>query len=1339
MKKIALVFAMVIAFAIVGFAQTAQTITIGDTASELRWRGPVYFWYNNSYSQIIYLQEELQAGQITSISYQYAGTPQSAPSQIYMGEVDQDAFDNANDWIAISELTEVYQGTVSYSSGWVTITLDTPFTYSGMKNLVVAYLRNGTATSDKQFVATEITTNRFLLAMDDYNSYNPATPPTIGCNLYNKIPNTRFTIEPLTDFCFPVSDLSVTELTSEAATLSWTANAASTTFGIEYKPSAQEGGWITESQSINTTSYTLSDLTAFTQYDVKVYSVCASGNSTETIIQFTTSPSEDMFLTVPYLQNFDSDNSLDLWTLQNGANIWIVGSGANNTLNENGEISDGGALYISSDVGESNTYLNTPCISYAYSYVRFEQNTSYGLAFDWKCGGDQYADYGRVYLLPVGSTLSTDMLPYEQITLTEKLHSSSQWQRTSILIPDSCQGNDYMLVFAWTNNAYDQTLPALTIDNLELIALDCQRVDSIEVTISSSSDLATANLNIFDQNEDAEYFVEYRVQNAEQWENISGNSPIELPDLLYSTLYEVRITAVCNSTDSSIVSEVFSFSTPCGAITQIPYTESFETFYSADDIIGNRQAPLCWYNIDGTSGIYYFDRQDGNSYAATGTAALRYRGHSSLLAEERVSDWIISPAIELSGAEQLDFKLRNYNYDHTQPTVKIDIYVANVEQYDMVSRADTALFDFVETITHNSTSSQYVEYSVGLAGYSAKTRFAFAVRTPVQSFLIDDVAVNPMADCPNVYRLSAGAASSTEAVISFSTTNARGNGWVVAYSQVSTQEDFDTLTANTIIIPQDEDIPFIIGGLTSGQTYFFAVKQNCEGGIYSDIVSVTLPNVMVTLPYEQNFDNPSSVIGWEFATVEGSSSASWCVGSATNNTLNSEGQPTQGGALYVSTDGGTNNNYDNLSTATIEAYIPLSFNEAAGYNLSFDWKAAGESSYDYLKVYLVPLNETTQEQYAITEILNLSGETWQHFSQDLPSTYSDGAYKLVFRWRNDHSDGQNPAAAIDNLKVEALTCSVLSEVIAEFIEVNSQNTTPSILVNIVDNNQDVTYTLRYQEYGQTDWTQVENLTSLSFPYTIENIFYSRSYVIEVAAVCPDGVQTPFVSTQIVTPCGNMPIPWSESFSSSPFTTDCWGRKLGLLPTTGSISTSNLTNYPYGWTYRTTPVPNGGEGGCMRIEIMGDECQNWLITPSLNLNNASSYQIAFDVSLYGFNTGNNVQYDNDDKFAVLVSLDNGESWNVANGVVYQNGDADTEHNLSSITSTPTRHSFQLLDQSGSPILGTVKIAFYVESTQYGTDNYLYLDNIVVSEWSDCQIPTNLSLSESTESAATIAFT
>ncbi len=1328
MKKLLLAIVMAIAFAIPLSAQETTTVTVGDTTStQTQDYLPTYFYYNGSFSEVIYLSDELQPGVITSISYKHTGYSVTDNVTLYMAEVEQSAFASSSpQWLDASLFRQVFQGSVTYSSGWVTITLDSSFVYTGMNNLAVAYIGQRQYEDGHEF-AVQYTPNQYRAIQkydDDIIFTINSTPSYPTSRSY--IPVTRFEMEPLEgDYCLGAANVTVSNITSDGADLTWSCYDEDETFIISYKTEADED-WTEDATGIGIGTYTLAGLASFTEYQVKLTPACAEDDSQDRIVTLTTLPADDAFIQPPFEQNFDDLEAVAGWNFVNATtNGWYIGPAVNNTLDENGDPTIGNALYISNDNGTTNNYTHTTSHSYAYTLVNFPEGTNYGLSFDWKCVGESANyDYFRVALVnpttefSTSSSLSTGLI-------SSNLNRSATWQNANIVIPDTCVGNSYALVFYWYNDGGGGSNPPAAIDNIRMIATSCARVDSILVTeaLLDSPTTATVTIEAYDQNEDADYLVMYRLQGTSEWTSVESSSPITLSELSASSMYEVILTAVCDGSEYAVASETYTVMTPCGEISEFPHIQSFESFVQADGLIGNRVAPICWYNINGGNTSYYFNYS--SSYKITGNQSLYYSGRASSTATGSENDWMISPVYSLTGGERLNFHLRN-SYSTYIP-VYIDVYACDVSEQDISSAADTSRFVHLRSITYNPSVTAFELMEVALSDFTDLTRIAIAVRQASQTFYLDDFTISAMPDCPQVHGLTVTPVTSTSAEVEFIVNSTDQAGWTIAYGTATDAASFDPATAESVIVSVGDELPVLFENLTTGATYYFAVKQNCEGGVFSDVVSVTMP-VIMPVPYTQNFDDLENVSEIQFQTEIGTNV--WAIGTAANNTME-DGVLTEGGALYVSNDNGTSAAYTISNAAsTSYAYVTLNFGDALGFEVSFDWKAGGESSCDYMQVFLVPadmssLNPATHRigsQY----MYNTSGQ-WTHFNTLLPNAYANGIYKLVFRWRNDGSVGTQPGAIIDNISVTALECVPVADVTAVIVpNQEDPDAAPAISVDIEDANTGGTYTLQYRVSGSGEWTQVTDLAMEDFPYIIEGLAHGTTYQIQVGVTCENGETMEFVSaSNVSTPCTAVAAPWEETFEIDPFSAACWNRYSGNLPATGTVNTSSLSSSTV-WGYNTSYVVDGNATGKLRANIYGSS-QCWVVTPTIRLEEGTTYQISADVSVTEWAEPDYApESAPDDVFAILVSTDNGTTWSRANGLVYADGDADTEHNFSDLGVAATRCIFKLVDANEDPISGDVRFAFYGGSTTSNGDNDWYIDNISVTEWSACQAPYGVSV-------------
>ena len=141
MKKFLLSLMLLVMFA--PFALHADEIIVGNGASNTN-SAPFGNSYVYSWTEMIYQSSEIgQACDITSLSFQCAttgffGTMTVSEMNVYLAEVTKSELATGN-FTPESDLTLVYSGTnvVIGDEEWETLTLNTPFSYSGNNNLVI--------------------------------------------------------------------------------------------------------------------------------------------------------------------------------------------------------------------------------------------------------------------------------------------------------------------------------------------------------------------------------------------------------------------------------------------------------------------------------------------------------------------------------------------------------------------------------------------------------------------------------------------------------------------------------------------------------------------------------------------------------------------------------------------------------------------------------------------------------------------------------------------------------------------------------------------------------------------------------------------------------------------------------------------------------------------------------------------------------------------------------------------------------------------------------------------------------------------------------------------------
>ncbi len=154
-------------------------------------------------------------------------------------------------------------------------------------------------------------------------------------------------------------------------------------------------------------------------------------------------------------------------------------------------------------------------------------------------------------------------------------------------------------------------------------------------------------------------------------------------------------------------------------------------------------------------------------------------------------------------------------------------------------------------------------------------------------------------------------------------------------------------------------------------------------------------------------------------------------------------------ALYVTSDNSTAN-YSVTSSSTIMAEKDFVMPTDDSVHVEFDVQIGGDSTFDYLKAFLVPSTVTftpsgthnTQSpidyaNYAVNftafksqtnsannypYIFNQTDGNTVHISVNMANPEPDGMAKFVFLWRNDGNSGTQPGAIITSFSIGTRTC-----------------------------------------------------------------------------------------------------------------------------------------------------------------------------------------------------------------------------------------------------------------------------------------------------------------------------
>lgn len=396
------------------------------------------------------------------------------------------------------------------------------------------------------------------------------------------------------------------------------------------------------------------------------------------------------------------------------------------------------------------------------------------------------------------------------------------------------------------------------------------------------------------------------------------------------------------------------------------------------------------------------------------------------------------------------------------------------------------------------------------------------------AFFLDDVVVD--------LGSSDGCNRVTNLTIVDATTSSLTLGWGYPF-ETSASFTVMSLPDSTILASGLSDNTYTVDDLTANTSYSFAVMADCGNTTsrLSTITSIT-PRVdpVNELPYFCGFEADDEA-DWDTCWLmqNGTATNKWYIGTATNN----------GGthSLYVSNNNGTGNQYTVGSASDVYAYRSFTLANDGDYALTFDWNAGGEGNYDYLRVYVVPgipdmdaATISTTDWTQIGDNLNLSNGGWVH-EQFTLTEVTTGTYTLIFNWYNDNSQGTQPAAAVDNISLSAITCPQ-----PRALHVDSVSST-TLTVSWRGHEDNSSWIVRI---NGGEWMNAPDTT-----YTFDDLNPITAYTVDVAALCGSNDTSFYISVESRTACGVLAeLPYSCGFEASEI-----------------VSTTNTTALPWCWT------------------------------------------------------------------------------------------------------------------------------------------------------------------------------
>lgn len=739
-----------------------------------------------------------------------------------------------------------------------------------------------------------------------------------------------FTLSVQTPQCAPPAVFTYKNLLQNSVTFSWD-NVAGLSNAWEYKVQAAGAGAPAGAGTPTTTNVDNlinSGLVAGTSYDLYVRSVCGGTPGAWSIAyRFTT---QCTVFPTPYTQNFSTATATvpaPCWTA-----LDVNGDGLIWTY-----LSSYATIAVNGNQNYNNDYFVTPQVNFdgVQKRLRYKHQAVNGTV--------KYSI--KISTTGVGADNFTTILMPETALAT-----MTAFQEKIINIPASITGpvNIAFIVAPGTGN----TATRLSIDDV-FIEDKPACPDPITPTVSNiTTTTAQFAWTVGDAETQWEVAVQPLGSGVPTINGILVNSNPYTAAVNPSTAYEYYVRAYCSSAQKSNWVGPVAFNTLCGVF-NTPFVENFNN----GDTVNSHK--FCW-TINNANA-------DGSAFTMGATEAQLVR--PAFNAPASYNDWLITPAINVTGTKELKFKYKSVtSVFHSTARNGIEVLMSttdtNPASFTVISALSvTNNIDYVEKALYiNANGPVYIAFRVPPT---------YVVTPPGTSNLyIDDVRIDDAPACPNPSAITVSGITTTGAHFAWT------KGFIETQWQVALQPAGSGMPATGTLVNTNPEFTTVTP-LTADTQYEVYVRAYCDGTNQSEWIGPikfkTLCNAF-TAPFTETF-NPDSTSEqcWIARNVNGDS-FTW----GTNATTN----PYEGAhaASIFTGSNGANNDWFISPTVTV----------TAGQRLRYYYRVNHSDFTEDLEVMLSatgiePANFTTVLYTTDTDATPLNNTGWKERIINLPA------------------------------------------------------------------------------------------------------------------------------------------------------------------------------------------------------------------------------------------------------------------------------------------------------------------------------------------------------------------
>ncbi len=1151
-----------------------------------------------------------------------------------------------------------------------------------------------------------------------------------GCNITNqKVVNNSWTITVnhiAAPSCLPPSALSISNIGSTDADISWTAGGA-TDWNIEYGLAGFSPGTGTV-VAANTNPFNLTGLSPNTDYEIRVQDSCGVGNVSPwtSLSSFRTSCAT---IIAPWSEDFESAD-------------WLVpGFGGTGTIDP----------CFSRNATADLVFVTGPPTFSAFNSGPDADHTS-------GVGKFVYSELMSFGTTPFIAQIKTPEIDVSGLTAPEM----SFWYHMfgfnigSLQVAVSANGGSFSTIKTITGQQQTSKADAWIEEIVDLSAYSNDvivvRFRSVQTAFGSAGDVAIDDISIYEMptcpkpsnlafvsNTQGSINFSWTSGGATNWEieygpvgfNIgngtrvsSNTNPHTISGLSPSSSYDIYIRDSCGINDVSFWVGPVTMSTGCGIISA-PYLENFDNSnWFKGPFNGNGSLDTCWDRTPIGSlfwkpGPSQFTGGTGASTDHTLGNALGkyiYTEQSGFSPGTQIAE-VTSPSIDLSALTVPELTFWHHMFGSTMGDLDV-----------LVSDDGGNSYNSVYTLNGQqqlSNTDPWIESIVNLSSYANDTIILkFKVSQASFGFngnvCIDDVNIGEAPTCPKPSFLSLDFAWID--FVQLSWTSGGASDWNIEYGPVG----FSPGTGTQISVNSN---PAVISNLSANTSYDFYVRDSCginDVSVWVGPLSATTLCSPTNAPFFENFNSSSFSPGPNFNDI-GSIDNCWRRDNLVNMAWKG-GPPTfapfNSGPSVDHTDGTATGKY--------------AFADAFGFGIS-----------------------STRESSLWTEVVNVSSLTnpqlsfWYHmFGQDITRMevyVSDNGInwnlELTLNGQKQNSKADAWKEAIiplssygDTVQVQfkavGNSFGIASDIALDDILIDEAPACPkpqNLVVNTTTNNS---ITIDWQGGGATNW-DIEYgpvgftpgtgtiINVVSHPFSVGSLNPNTGYSFYVRDSCGLGNSSIWVGpVSDTTDCNPVSAPWTEDFESAawiippPFgngTIDpCWDREvLQYIWVPGEFATNAFGTGPD--VDHTT-----GTGKYLFSNFNFGLSQNTrtsVETQLIDLSPLTIPEFSFWYHMFG------AEID-----SLIVQISDGFSWSTELVIAGQQQ-----------TSSAAPWEEVIIDLS-SYANDTIKIRFTaVRQNTFGQQFNIAIDDLDIHEQPSCPRPSNLSISAATANSLTLSWT